>query len=92
MKDDDLLISLTVGKDWKGVLKFDTPRFKTIMIMPFDWPRINQFPEWFTAEENRSYELIDILNEGEQTLIGGQLKNGVPLSLLKGATQFIFKK
>lgn len=92
MENDDLLISLTLEKDWKGVLKFDAPRHKTIMNMPFDWPRINQFPEWFTPEKNGNYELIDFREEREQTFSDQQLRDGIPLSLQKGVNQFILKK
>ena len=60
---DDLLINITLEKDWDGVLKFDTPRHQTIMHMPLDWPRINQFPEWFTIGKNGNYELIEFSRE-----------------------------
>lgn len=92
MENDDLLISLTLEKDWKGMLKFDTPRHKTIMNMPFDWPRINQFPEWFTPEKNGNYELIDVKEEREQTFSDQQLRDGIPLSMHKGVNQFLLKK
>ena len=92
MENDDLHISLTLEKDWKGVLKFDAPRHKTIMNMPFDWPRINQFPEWFTPEKNGNYEWIDFSEAGEQTFSDQQLIDGISLSLQKGANQFILKK
>lgn len=91
-ENGDLLISLTLEKDWNGVLKFDAPRHKTIMNMPFDWPRINQFPEWFTPEKNANYELIDFRKEGEQTFSGQQLKDGISLSLPKGVNQFVLKR
>ena len=65
---------------------------KTIMNMPFDWPRINQFPEWFTPEKNGNYELIDFREEGEQIFSDQQLIDGISLSLQKGVNQFILKK
>jgi hypothetical protein len=42
---------------WKGRLRFDRPRHRDHFRMPADYPRINQFPEWFTAEENGRYRL-----------------------------------
>ena len=92
MENDDLLISLTLEEDWKGILKFDAPRHKSIMNMPFDWPRINQFPEWFTPERNSEYELIDSSGNGTNTFSDPQLVDGIPLSLQKGVHQFILKK
>ncbi|MEM9676200.1 MAG: hypothetical protein AAF992_26655, partial [Bacteroidota bacterium] len=44
---DDLLLSLTTDQPWEGKLMFDSPRHQTVMNLPTDWPRINQFPEWF---------------------------------------------
>ena len=92
VENDELIMSITLEKDWDGILKFDTPRHQTIMHMPFDWPRINQFPEWFTLEKNRNYELIDYNVKREQTFSDRQLRAGIPLSLHKGVNQFILKK
>jgi hypothetical protein len=91
-ENDALLISLTLEKDWQGVLKWDAPRHRTIMQMPFDWPRINQFPEWFTPESNTNYQLINVREDKEQTFSDQQLLEGIPLSLPKGTHQFILKK
>ena len=41
----------------EGRLLFDVPRHKTVMHMPIDWPRINQFPEWFTVQADRQYSI-----------------------------------
>ena len=92
VENDDLLMSITLEKDWDGVLKFDTPRHQTIMHMPFDWPRINQFPEWFTSKKDGNYKLIDYREEREQTFSDRQLREGIPLLLHKGVNQFILKK
>jgi hypothetical protein len=91
LENGDLLINLTLAKDWEGVLKFDTPRHQTIMHMPSDWPRINQFPEWFTLEKNRDYEVINFTYKTKQTYSDQQLKEGIPLSLKKGVNQLILK-
>ena len=45
---DRLYLSLTAEQAWSGKLVFDRPRHKTLMHLPLDYPRINQFPEWFT--------------------------------------------
>jgi hypothetical protein len=49
-KGDSLLITLRSSEPWKGKLYFDYSRFKENMKLPIDWPRINQFPEWFTVK------------------------------------------
>ena len=45
---DTLYISMAADAGWFGKLVFDRPRHKTLMRLPLDYPRINQFPEWFT--------------------------------------------
>jgi len=57
---DALKITIRADKPWKGKLIFDAPRHKTVMKMPIDWPRINQFPEWFTAPAEKRYQFLDL--------------------------------
>ncbi|SOE23690.1 hypothetical protein SAMN06298216_4074 [Spirosomataceae bacterium TFI 002] len=91
MENDELFISITSDSDWNGKLKFDTPRHKTIMKMPYDWPRINQFPEWFTLKEFSFYDLFNCETNKDQTFIASELSEGIPVSLTKGTHQFILK-
>ena len=35
---------------WQGELRFDRKRHKEWFHMPLDYARINQFPEWFTVD------------------------------------------
>jgi hypothetical protein len=44
---DSLHLSLTADHPWTGRILVDRPRHRTIMHLPVDYPRINQFPEWF---------------------------------------------
>jgi hypothetical protein len=82
-----LKISARADQAWKGVLRVDTPRHRTILNQPLDWPRINQFPEWYTVEPGVTYELFD-LTEGTRTLYTGEeLARGVPLQLGAGQSR-----
>ncbi len=45
---DRIRLHLSAAEPWSGRLIFDRPRHRTIMNLPVDYPRINQFPEWFT--------------------------------------------
>jgi len=38
-------------------LRFDRPRHRDYFHLPFDYARINQFPEWFTAEAGKRYRV-----------------------------------
>jgi len=86
---DGVLISLRSDKDWQGTLNFDTPRHQTIMQMPVDWPRINQFPEWFTVKRNLTYEVKDVVTGSSTKYKGKQLKEGIRVTLKKNAVYAI---
>jgi len=47
-----LFVSLTANSPWQGRLIFDRPRHREFMHLPLDYPRINQFPEWFVVAPN----------------------------------------
>ncbi|UCE41809.1 MAG: acetylxylan esterase [Candidatus Aminicenantes bacterium] len=50
-----LLISLSTEWAFDGRLHFDQPRHRTYFLMPLDYPRINQFPEWFTVDQEQEF-------------------------------------
>jgi len=82
VKDGDALkISISAKRDWKGKIIFDSPRHQTIMNMPLDWPRINQFPEWFTAKTEKSYAVQDLIYNSKKIYTGKQLQQGLTIHL-----------
>jgi hypothetical protein len=83
---DVLKISASSQRGYKGKIIFDAPRHKTIMKMPLDWPRINQFPEWFTAKTENSYAVHDLANNSKKIYTGAQLQQGLPVNLQRGTT------
>ena len=92
MSGDNLIMNVTVDADWEGLLKFDPKRHKTTMHLPWDWPRINQFPEWFTTEESTQYELINLKAKTSEVFTAKQLTNGIKVFLKKGDNPFMVKK
>jgi len=56
-----LRIAVSSDWPWEGELVFGRPRHAAHMNMPSDYPRINQFPEWFTIgpDENDQYRRLD---------------------------------
>tara|TARA_R100000935_G_scaffold57328_2_gene91036 strand:- start:8308 stop:9918 length:1611 start_codon:yes stop_codon:yes gene_type:complete len=80
-KGDSLLISIKSEKPWKGKLYFDKPRHKTNMKLPMDWARINQFPEWFTADKDREYTLQDYDQYELTKYPGNQLIDGIDIEI-----------
>jgi len=92
-KDQELYLYIKAEKDWSGKLIFDQPRHKTILKLPIDWPRINQFPEWFTVSAGDRYS-VD-LNSGETLNLytGKQLREGIELTIGAGEEkQLVIRK
>jgi hypothetical protein len=54
------------------------------MKMPLDWPRINQFPEWFTVQGGKRYTLHDLVSNTKTTYTGRQLQQGITITLQPG--------
>ncbi len=84
-----LLISLAADQPWSGKLYFDKPRHKVNMKLPLDYPRINQFPEWFTTTVDAKYIVRDAESGSEKTAIektvsGKEMQEGIPLDLRAG--------
>jgi hypothetical protein len=82
--ENETYLVLTAETDWEGKLIFDAPRHKTILNLPIDYPRINQFPEWFTAEEGKEYSLVSSQKSLSGKYQGKQLLEGIPLKLEAG--------
>ena len=81
---DVLRLSIRAEKEWNGKILFDTRRHKTVMNMPLDWPRINQFPECYTVESESRYEVRDRTIGSKTTYTGKQLKKGIDIHLKPG--------
>jgi hypothetical protein len=79
-----LYVSLRADAPWIGHLLFDKPRHKLYMHLPLDYPRINQFPEWFTADADAAYCVRDAAAGRESRMTGRQLQEGLPLELKPG--------
>ena len=84
---DALKISISSRRGYRGKIIFDPPRHRTIMKMPLDWPRINQFPEWFTAKAQNRYVVQDLAYNSKKIYTGAQLQQGLPINLEIGATR-----
>jgi hypothetical protein len=91
-EDLTLYLALRAKRAWEGRLVFDMPRSVQNMNMPLDWPRINQFPEWFTVSPELSYGVLqDLSGPGRinktmrvQGYSGEELAKGIPIKLAPG--------
>lgn len=81
-KTDDTYCFVVKSKEqaWKGKIHFDKPRHKMNLILPIDWARINQFPEWFAPEPDVLYR-VSIDGKEFKQIKGSELHQGLPVSL-----------
>jgi hypothetical protein len=79
-----LCVSLTADKPWQGKLIFDRPRYQQNFKLPLDYPRINQFPEWFPVVDKGKYELISSRETRRFYKSGAELQDGLPVRLAAG--------
>jgi hypothetical protein len=81
--EDGLRICLSSRIPWQGEVCFDPPRHRHYLGMSTNYPRINAFPEWFTVEALRIYEIRG-LTEEPQIVLGQELLDGIPVELGEG--------
>ncbi|MCC7084992.1 MAG: hypothetical protein IT427_08295 [Pirellulales bacterium] len=85
--DGSVSISLQSDKLWSGELHFDQARHRQFFHMPVDYPRINQFPEWFTVDGDATYEVQ--VEGGATTLVDGKALLNYPVTLKTNETLHI---
>ena len=79
-----LQLHLHAAQPWSGVLKFDTERHRLNLGLPEDYPRLNEWPEWWTAKHAHQYTVTRPDGTTEQ-LQGDALAAGLPITLTPGA-------
>jgi hypothetical protein len=73
-----LFVSLAAPAGWKGRLRFDYARHHRELNFARNYVRLNEWPEWFTVDENTLYRLTDAT--GRETLrLGSELKEGLAI-------------
>jgi len=87
-----LNVSVSCKSGWNGKIKFDTPRWRDKMHMPLDYPRINQFQQWFTVEPADKYEVIFYPAGEKNTCSGQDLINGLQVLVKPGEVIFFTLK
>ncbi len=83
-EDGSLYVLLHGDDQWSGALRFDRPRHQDWFSLPIDYPRINQFPEWFTVTDEAEYRIR--VDDGEARTISGEALRHFPLRLKPGQT------
>jgi hypothetical protein len=78
---DTLQVALQASENWEGKLFFDPPRHREVLGLPLDYPRINQFPEWFVAAATKTYEVKNIRQDTAKVYTGKELQEGISLKI-----------
>ncbi len=78
-KNNTLYVSIRSDEEWKGKIVFDTERSKVNLNLPMDWPRINQFPEWFTVSPEKNYQLKNSGSNSTGMYTGEELAAGISI-------------
>ena len=81
--DQGVKVLIHAATGWKGKIRFESPRHTDKMHMPADYPRINQFQEWFTVDEEKHYRVISIRKKNK-IVSGKKLKEGLEINIKSG--------
>lgn len=87
-----LYTAISCKSGWSGKIKFDTPKWRDKMHMPVDYPRINQFQQWFTVETGNNYEVTFFPSGKKRQFSGRDLINGLPVRIKPGKEIYITVK
>jgi len=74
-----LYLSIEAPRGWQGRIRFDYARHRRVLNFPRNYVRLNEFPEWYTVEENTLYRVRSGAGP-EQMYLGSELIAGVPLA------------
>jgi hypothetical protein len=82
---DCLTLAIGTSSRWSGRLIFDTPRHRLHLGLPMNYPRLNEWPEWFVVEPHGEYDVEDSLDEVTGSQVGSALADGLQLQLAPGS-------
>lgn len=81
---ETLYVSVRSAKPWSGRVVFDYARHRRILNLKKDYARLNQWPEWYTVDENNLYKVRDAASGREEVRLGSELKSGFLVTLRAG--------
>ncbi len=85
-----LLLSLCANEAWNGRLCFDHPRHRDHFGVLPNYPRLNEYPEWFPVDDGHLYSVQAIDGSGSPGADspavhdGGDLRRGLPVEVEDG--------
>ena len=79
IEDGTLYLALSSPTDWSGKIKLSPAYHRVHLNIPENYPRINQFQEWFPIDKDKEYQLT--VNGISESVKGAFLLNGYPVSV-----------
>jgi len=86
---DTLYLTLYSTIDWSGKVKLDFTRHKKWLNLPIDYPRINQFPEWYAVMDEIMYQVHFYPGNKIRIYQGSSLREGLAINLKKNETMYL---
>ena len=74
-----LYLNLQAPAGWRGRVQFDFARHRRVMNFQRNYVRLNEFPEWYTVDENTLYR-VRPASGAEQLYLGSELIAGISLA------------
>lgn len=83
---DTLYVTVHSRRPWTGRVAFDFARHRRVLNYRTNYVRLNEWPEWWTVDENRLYTVAGVTGAREEVRLGSELKDGIALKLGAGET------
>jgi hypothetical protein len=74
-----LLLSIQAKQNWRGAVRFDVARHRRWLNFERNYVRLNEFPEWFTVDENTLYRVARRNGSEAHERLGSELAAGILL-------------
>jgi hypothetical protein len=84
---DGLYFTVHSSNRWGGRVRFDYKRHSRVMNLSKNYVRLNEWPEWYTVDENTLYRIEDPDSGKQEIRLGSELKTGLSLEVSAGRTQ-----
>jgi hypothetical protein len=94
MSPEGLHVAIDSDAPWRGRIVFDSIRHREHLNLPFEYPRLNGWTEWFTVDPEASYEITRSIG-GQVTeskiVEGNELINGLVIDRREGGLVLLIK-
>lgn len=81
VSDRKLHVAVTASKNWEGELKLGTSMHRVNLNLPLNYPRINQYQEWYPVDSEKSYRVFNLHTGYKEVVKGQKLIDGYHVSV-----------